>query len=118
MKDRIFKIIDIDCESIVEFDTRKHLLDNIEQYVENLQYDWFDGSDMSYCIMYKNGTCECINEDFDGHKIRKQNIISIVENNSCTSVVYGAFEMNEYGVVTVSEDEITRISEKNIIEVE
>lgn len=118
MKTRTFLIKDLDCEAIVEFDTRKHLLENIEYYIDNLKYDWFDGSDTSYYIIYKDGTSENICEDYDGHKIRKQKILSIVENNPCTSVVYGAFEMNEYGVVTVSEDGITRISEENIEEIE
>ena len=39
----------------------------------------------------------------------------MVYNNVCTSIVYGGFEINEYGVITASET--TVIAEHNITEV-
>lgn len=113
-KDRIFRIDDLDCEVIVEFTTRKWLLECIEEYIENLGYG-YDMSDLSYEILYKDGTYDFIDEEYDGHKIRKQNIESIIETNPCTSVVFGNFEINEYGVVTTASE--TVIADENITEV-
>ena len=107
-----FRIIDLDCEMIVERTTRKEILSYLNEYVENLQYDWFDGSDETFNILYNDGTYDFINEEYDGHKIRKQNISSIVFDNPCTSMVFGNIEINEYGVVTPSFEEL--INTENI----
>lgn len=115
-EDRRFHIIDIDCTILVEITTRKELLSYLEEYTENFEYDWFDGSDTQFTLLYKDGSYDVVNEEYDGHKIKKQNILSIVYDNPETSMVYGNFEINEYGVVTVAEGE-TMISEENIIEV-
>ena len=116
IKERIFKIEDINCEAIVEVvSTQKDILDYMDEYIENMNYDWFDGSDDSYMILYKDGSEEYIHEDFDGHKIKRKGIVSIVNNNPCTAVVYGNFAINEYGVVTPSFEE--EIAENNIKEV-
>ena len=115
--ERIFKIDDIDCEVIVEVVGRqKDILDCMDEYIDNMNYDWFDASDDCYMILYKDGSEEYIHEDYDGHKIKRKGIVSIVNNNPCTSVVYGGFAINEYGVVTTSE--VEDISEYNIHEVE
>ena len=114
MAERIFRIKDIDCELIIEVTTRKEVLSYLDEYVENLQYDWFDGSDSTFNILYKDGTYDFINEEYDGHKIKRQNIESIIHDNPCTSMVYGNFEINEYGVVTPSFEE--NIATENIIE--
>lgn len=116
MKTRYFYIQNVDCVSIVEFNTRKEILSYMDEYIDNMSYEWFDATDDSYCILYKDGTCDYINEEYDGHKIKRQNIVSIVWNNPCTAIVYGGFEINEHGVVTVSEDVV--ISDINIIEVD
>ena len=114
--ERIFKIEDIDCEITVEVVNRqKDILDYMDEYIDNMNYDWFDASDDCYMILYKDGTSECIYEDYDGHKIKRKGIVSIVNNNPCTSVVYGNFAINEYGVVTTSE--VEDISEDNIREI-
>ena len=114
-KKRRFKIIDIDCESIVEIvKTQKEVLSWMDEYLENLGYDWFKASDDSFEILYKDGTEDFINEEYDGHKIRRNNIASIVYNNACTAIVYGGFTVNEYGVVTASEG--SEIAEDNIEE--
>lgn len=113
--DRYFCIEDINCIVIVEFVTRKNMLEYIDEYVENMQYGYYD-EDTSYTILYKDGSCDYINCDYDGHKIRKLNIKSITRDNPSTSMVFGNFEINDCGVVTPSETEI--IAEENIIEVE
>lgn len=113
--ERIFRIEDIDCESVVEVvNKQKDIFDCLDDYTENLQYDWFDGSDDTFEIIYKDGTTDFINEEYDGHKIRRNNISSMVYNNACTAIVYGGFEINEYGVVTASDNVI--IADNNIIE--
>ena len=106
-------IQDINCISIVEiFSRSKDIFDWLDDYIENLRYEWFESSDESFSILYKDGTQDYIDENYDGHKIKKQNIQSMVYNNPCTSIVYGAFEINEYGVVTTSV--IEKISNVNI----
>ena len=114
--ERIFKVEDIDCEIIVEVVSKqKDIFDFLDEYIDNLSYDWFDGSDDSFEILYNDGTSEYISDDYDGHKIRRNNIASMVYNNACTAVVYGKFEVNEYGIVYASADE--KIAEQNITEV-
>lgn len=114
MKDRIFKIKDIDCETIVEVSTRKEVLAWLDDYIDNLECGLSDGGDQAFSILYKDGTCDFINEEYDGHKIKRINIASIVYDNPGTSMVYGCFEINEYGVVTPSF--VEAINEENIIE--
>lgn len=112
---RVFLIRDIQCETIVEITSRKDVLSWLDEYLENLPYEWFDGRDDCFHILYKDGTCDCINEEYDGHKIRKQHIASIVYTNACTDMVYGNFEINEYGVVTPAFEE--KIATTNIVEI-
>ena len=114
MKTRTFLVKDIDCEMIIEETTRKEVLDWMDDYIENSVYDWFDGSDNAFLILYKDGTTDFINEEYDGHKVRKTNIASIVYDNCCTSIVFGNYEINEYGVVTPSFE--MAIATDNIIE--
>lgn len=73
IKERVFKIEDIDCECIVEVVSKqKDILDLIDEYIENLQYDWFDGSDDSFHIIYKDGTETFVDENYDGHKMKRK----------------------------------------------
>lgn len=122
MKTRTFKIIDIDAETIVEVDTRKHLLELLDEMIEMLQVaasgsgsGWFDFSEQCFSILYEDGTEDVIDEEYDGHKIRRTHIVSIVYDDSATNIVYGNFEMNEYGVVTTAFDE--KIDDTNIWEI-
>ena len=116
MKTRTFKILDIDCESIVEISkTQREVLSWMDEYLDNLPYDWFNPADDSFEILYKDGAYDFIDLNYDGHKIRRNNIASIVYNNACTAIVYGGFSVNEYGVVTASED--VQIASENIEEV-
>ena len=116
IKERTFLIKDIDCEVIVEvMSKQKDILSILEEYIENLDFDWFDGSDDSFDILYRDGTSAHISETFyEGEKIKRNNIVSIIHNNPCTYTVYGPFKINEYGVVTVSDAEI--IDTSNLIE--
>ena len=114
MKAREFRIIDIDHIITVEFASRKYMLELIEDYIENLE-NGFDMSDFCYDILYKDGTEDFINEEYDGHKIRKINIASIIEHNPEDDIVYGNFEMNEYGCTVASFE--TVISDHNIEEI-
>lgn len=116
MKKRTFLVKDLDCELIVEIaKTRKEIFDWLDEYLENLQYDWFNGSDDSFAILYNDGFQDTINEEYDGHKIRKTGIASIVYTNACTDMVFGNFEMNEYGVCIPSFETI--IDDTNIEEI-
>ena len=116
MTDRTFLIKDIDCTVVVEIaKTRKEVLDWLDQYIENFEYDFFDPTDDAFAILYKDGTTDHIDAEYDGHKIKRKGIISMVYTNACTDIVFGNFEMNEYGVVTPSEIEI--IDNTNIVEI-
>lgn len=107
MKTLTFKILDIDTNIVVELsNTQKEIFDWMDEYLENLQYDWFDGSDNSFKILYKDGTEDYIDMDYDGHKVKKNNIKSMVFDNACTSMVYGTYQINEYGVVNTSDETI------------
>ena len=114
-KIRNFKILDIDCESIIIIEkTQKEVLSWLDQYIENLENDWFNGADETFEILYKDGKEDYIDEEYDGHWIRRNNIASIVYNNADAAIVYGGFKINEYGVVTASKD--IEIAEENLAE--
>lgn len=115
MKTRNFLIKDIDCEIIIEITSRKEMFSYLDEYIDNFEYDWFDGSDSVFSILYDDGTYDFVNEEYDGHKIKRQHISSMVYDNPCTSMVCGNFEINEYGIVTTSFNEV--INKENIEEV-
>lgn len=103
MRKRIDTYVIDGCTIEVEIMSKtKDIFDYIEQYIENLSYNWFDAMDESFEILYDDGTMDYIYNDYDGHKIRKQHIKSIVYNNPCTYMVYGNYTMNEYGIVSCS----------------
>ncbi len=98
-----YKIKDIDAIIIVEKATRKEILALLDEYVDNLKYDWFDGSDDAFYILYKDGSEDCLTSvNYDGHKIKRTNIVSMVNSNASTYIVYGDYSINEYGVVSPS----------------
>ena len=73
MRKRIDTYIIDGCTIEVEIMSRtKDIFDYIEQYIENLPYDFFDATDESFEILYDDGTMDYIYNDYDGHKIRKQ----------------------------------------------
>ena len=97
LENREFIIPSINCTSVVEFDTRKNLLDYMECFIENLKQGF--KPEEYYDILYSDGTEDRIDQEYDGHKIRRQHIVSMVYNNVITSCVYGNFEINECGSV-------------------
>lgn len=102
VKTKIYLIKDIDCELIVEETTRKELLSYLDEYLENLE-SGFDMSDFAFHILYNTGdTISIVDNDYDGQPIRRQNILSMVYDNPNTSVTYGSYTINAYGVVTPS----------------
>ena len=124
-RDRIFYMVDIDCEVLVEAMSRKELLDLLDEYVENVK--WLDeAGENPYCefvgvssdsfeILYEDGSRDYIGVKHDGHKIKRQHIASIVNKNCATYCVFGNFEINEYGIVDAAFDE--KVARENIAEI-
>lgn len=117
MKIREFLIEDLDCIVTVAISpTRKEVFSYMDEYIENsLECDYFDPYDESFAILYADGSTDHIGEDYDGHHIRKTGIVSMVYSNPYDYIVFGPFEINEYGVVTP--DSVETISNTNIVEV-
>lgn len=117
MKEKRFKIIDIDSTLIVEIArTQKEIFEWMDEFIQNLEMD-VSNDDETFQILYKDGKEEYINHEYDGHKIHRKNIRSIVYNNDSTAMTYGPFEINEYGVVSVSCSDVTTIANENIKEI-
>lgn len=114
MKPRHFLIADIDAKIIVEETTRKDILGYIDEHLENIEHG-NDMSDYAFRILYKDSSTDGVSgNDYDGHKIKRINILSIVVDNPCTSITHGNYWINQYGVVNPSSEmEI----DNNIIEV-
>lgn len=117
---RKFLIQDIDAMCYVEETTRKEVFSYLDNYLEVLEDakerpDIYQGEDESFAILYSNGLSEFITQDYDGHPIRRIGIVSMVYSNSEDSIVFGPYSINEYGVVTPS-DEMS--IDPNIVEVE
>ena len=53
-----------------------------------------------FYIEYKDGTTYEANEDGDYGKYSKRNIVKIIYENENDTMVYGAYEVNEYGIVS------------------
>lgn len=102
IKVKKYHIIDLDCDITVEETTRKEVLSWLDEFIENLQYDWFV-SDDTYMILYSDGKEEYISQDnYDGHSVRRIGILSMVYSNPEDSVVFGPYAINDAGVVTTS----------------
>lgn len=80
----------IDC-----IDRKDELWKSGRQYMDNI-----DVSEMCVMIAYKDGTEDYINEEYDGHKIRRTNISGIVYDDEGGTSIYGNYTVNEWGVVT------------------
>jgi len=102
-KRKTYHIKDLDCDMLVEETTRKEILSYLDEYLENLGYG-YDMSDFAFHILYTDGNAVSIvdNDDTDAYKIKRQNIQSIVYDNPSTSMTFGPYSINEYGVVTPS----------------
>lgn len=110
MENRYFYMKDIGCVVTVEYATRKEMLEWIADYVKN------PNPDETYMVMYTDGSSDYINEEYDGHHIKRQNIVSILNCNPSTYVVYGHFGMNEAGCAYPAVED--KIDDTNIIEVD
>ena len=86
---------------VIEEITRKNALQYIDRIIENIGHYNIMG-DFTFSILYKDGTTDYIGNDYDGHKIKRQNIESIVIDNAETTMVFGNYEINRYGVVIPS----------------
>ena len=114
-KDRYFYLKDVDCVITVEYGkNKKDVLGWMDEIIENLQYSYYDPDD-TVQILYEDGTEDYIDKNYDGHKIRRQHIESIVYANDETYIVFGNFAMNECGVCYPAFAEC--IDNTNIIEV-
>lgn len=96
---RKFFMNDIGAEVIVEVASRKEVLSWLDGYVD------YCCEDDCFEILYNDGTVDIIDYEYDGHKIKRQNIASIVYANSATYMVYGNFEMNENGIAYAAFEE-------------
>lgn len=102
MKSRHFLIADIDERIIVEETTRKDIFGYIDEHLENIEHG-NDMSDYAFHILYKDDSTDGVSgNDYDGHKIKRINILSIVVDNPYTSIIYGNYRINQYGVVNPS----------------
>ena len=112
MERLLYRIKDIDSEILIEKESRKELLSYLDEFINNLKYEWFI-SDDAFMIEYSDGSEEYISQqNYDGHKIKRTNIESFVYSNDCTYMVYGNYKINECGVVTTARE--TKI-DKNIV---
>ena len=114
-RNRKFLIKDIDHVIEVNECSRKEIFAWLDDFVENLMvYDIAD-EDSVFEILYRDGLEDRIDMEYDGHKIKRYNIYSMVYSNPMDYCVYGPFEMNEYGVVHPSFEE--EIDDTNIEEI-
>ena len=110
-KRRFFYLKNVGCSIKVEQISRKEMLGWLDDYIacvkENNYYgrDINDTQEDTYEILYKDGTADYIDTDYDGHKVKRTNIVSIVNCNAESNMVYGPYAINEYGVVTTSTTE-------------
>ena len=125
VKERIFHIRDVDCYIAIEvMSKQKDILELMDEHIDNIkfakslnddsQFGRFVSDDV-FMILYKNGKSEYIDSAYDGHKVKRNGIVSIVCNGDYGAMVYGAFEINEFGAVTTAEKET--IADRNIKEV-
>ena len=117
-KDRYFYIKDVECTTTISYTTRKELLGLLDNIINN-RYDTFEFmEDDGACfhIIYKDGTDDIVNMFYDGHKIKRINIASIVYTDATENLVYGNFEVSECGSVSASLTE--KIDNTNVVEVD
>lgn len=95
--------------------TRKDLLGYVDEFIENLEYG-HDMSDFSYQILYSTGDEVYLAQDwYEGEKIRRTHIVSIVGTNPEEDMVFGSFELSDEGRVYIASQE--KISD-NFIEID
>ena len=101
-KDRYFYMADIDCEMLVEVMSRKELLKMLDKYVENLRWldeagenpycEFVDVSSDSFEILYKDGSRDYIDVEYDGslppHNARKSLYGAVHNKNAGEATAY------------------------------
>ena len=116
--DRYFYIKDVECTTTVSYTTRKELLELLDNTINN-RYDtleFMEDEGACFHIMYKDGSEDVIDMFYNGHKIKKIHIASMVYSDSTETLVYGNFEVSEFGAVSASLTE--KIDDTNIVEVD
>ena len=116
--DRYFYIKDVECTTKVSYTTRKELLWLLDNTINN-RYDtleFMEDEGACFHIIYKDGTDDIINMFYDGHKIKRINIASMVYSDATETLVYGNFEVSECGLVSASLTE--KIDNTNVVEVD
>ena len=109
MKRRYFYIPDIDSTMCVEISTKKEMIDLLD---ETIRFNCTD-EECIFDIIYKDGSEIRIDEN--NREYKKTGIAAIVNDNGNTVQVYGAFEINENGVVYPA---LTEKIDENLIEVD
>lgn len=107
---KYFLIKDLDCKIIIEETSRKDLLRDLDYYIETVNdFNENPNSNLSipdeesFSILYADGSEDCINYEYDGHRIKRTGIVSIVYDNPMSSVVFGPYSINDSGVVYPSD---------------
>ena len=116
--DRYFYIKDVECTTTVSYTTRKELLELLDNTINN-RYDtleFMEDEGACFHIMYKDGSEDVIDMFYNGHKIKRINIVSMVYTDATANLVYGNFEVSECGTVSASLTE--KIDGTNIVEVD
>ena len=116
--DRYFYIKDVECTTTVSYTTRKELLELLDNTINN-RYDtleFMEDEGACFHIMYKDGSEDVIDMFYNGHKIKKIHIASMVYSDATETLVYGNFEVSECGTVSASLTE--KIDDTNIVEVD
>lgn len=108
-KTRYFYMSDIDSTMCVEICTKKEMIDLLD---ETIRFNCTD-EECIFDIIYKDGSEIRIDET--NRKYKKTGIAAIVNDNGNTVQVYGAFEINENGVVYPA---LAEKIDENLIEVD
>ena len=99
---RLYDIKDSDEKSIVwETKRQKDILDVLDELLENAEIlDWnYVFEDDSFYVEYTDGTVYIAGQFTEEGVYRKKGISRIIYNNPNDTQVYGAYEVNEYGIV-------------------
>ena len=109
MKKKEYYVADVDTWiDVWETKKQKEILDVLDESLE-MEKLWIDGNphvcnpfeDDSFYILYNDGSSYCKMDGIEDGVYKKKNIKAIVYSNACDTWVYGEYEVNEYGIVTV-----------------
>lgn len=105
MTKKEYFIEDVEMYSTVyEFDTQKEILAILDELLENAKdFGEYVFEDEHFSILYNDGTTYDRLEGQEDGTYKKKNIKAIIYENANDTWVYGAYEVNEYGVVTYIE---------------